>query len=50
VKSLLKSNAGKMLKRQIDKDAGERWREGLAMFSTLNGLQADVEAAFNIVE
>jgi hypothetical protein len=49
-KSLLKTNTGKVLKMQIDKDAGERWREGLGMFSTLDGLQADVEAAFNAVK
>ena len=45
-KSLLKSKAGKQLKKTIDKEAGERWREGLAMFSTLGGLQADVEGAY----
>jgi hypothetical protein len=49
-KSLLKTNASKVLKKQIDKDAGERWREGLGMFSSLDGLQADVEAAFNAVK
>lgn len=42
-KSLLKIVAGKRLKKEIDKGAGERWREGLGMFSTLGGLQADVE-------
>jgi hypothetical protein len=45
-KSLVKTKAGKRLKTQIDKDAGERWREGLAMFSTVKGLQADLEEAF----
>ena len=49
-KSLLKTNTGKLLKEQIDKVAGERWKEGLAMFSTLEGLQAEVEGAFNTVE
>jgi hypothetical protein len=49
-KSLLKSKAGKRLKKTIDKEAGERWREGLAMFSTLGGLQADVEGAFKAVD
>jgi len=48
-KSLLKTNTGKLLKKQIDKLAGERWKEGLAMFSTLEGLQADAEGAFNTV-
>lgn len=46
-KSLLKTAAGKLLKKKIDKDSGERWREGLAMFSTVGGLKADVEVAFN---
>ena len=45
-KSLLKSAAGKQLKKTIDKAAGVRWREGLAMFSTVGGLQADAEEAF----
>lgn len=49
-KSLLKTNAGKRLKKKIDKGAGERWREGLAMFSTVKGLQADIEDAFNGVD
>jgi len=49
-KSLLKSNAGKALKQKIDKEAGERWREGLALFSTMDGLQADVAEAFTHVE
>jgi hypothetical protein len=35
---------------KIDKGVGERWREGLAMFSTVSGLQADVEEAFDSVE
>jgi len=48
-KSLIKTAAGKKLKKKFDKGTGERWREGLAMFSTLGGLQADAEAAFNIV-
>jgi hypothetical protein len=46
-KSLLKTTAGKLLKKKIDKDSGERWKEGLAMFSTVGGLKADVEVAFN---
>ena len=45
-KSLLKTAAGRQLKKKIDKDAGERWREGLAMFSTIGGLQADADEAF----
>ena len=45
-KSLLKTAAGRQLKNKIDKDAGERWREGLAMFSTIGGLQADADEAF----
>lgn len=49
-KSLLKSKAGKLLKKTIDKGAGERWREGLAMFSTIGGLQADVESVFKGVD
>jgi hypothetical protein len=46
VKSLLKTKAGKKLKIKIDKGTGERWREGLAMFSTVGGLQADAEDVF----
>ncbi|KIM38351.1 hypothetical protein M413DRAFT_46322, partial [Hebeloma cylindrosporum] len=38
-KSLLKTAAGKCLKHKIDKGANERWKEGLAMFSTMEGLQ-----------
>jgi hypothetical protein len=49
-KSLLKTKAGKRLKKTIDKGAGERWREGLAMFSTVGGLQADVESVFKGVD
>jgi hypothetical protein len=45
-KSLLKTAAGKRLKKTIDKGAGVRWREGLGMFSTAGGLQADAEEAF----
>ena len=42
-KTLLKTQAGRNLKKQLDKEAGERWREGLAMFSTVGRLQADAE-------
>jgi hypothetical protein len=49
-KSLLKTAAGKRLKKTLDKEAGERWMEGLAMFSTLGGLQADGEEAFRGVD
>lgn len=49
-KSLLATAAGKQLKKTIDKGAGERWREGLAMFSTVGGLQTDAEDAFSCVE
>jgi hypothetical protein len=49
-KSLLKTKAGTRLKKTIDKGAGERWREGLAMFSTVGGLQADVEDAFKGID
>lgn len=45
-KSLLKTAAGKQLKKSIDKGAGERWKEGMAMFSTVGGLKADAEDAF----
>lgn len=45
-KTLLKTAAGRQLKKAINKGDGVRWREGLAMFSTLDGLQGDVEAAF----
>jgi hypothetical protein len=45
-KSLLKTKAGKRVKEQTDKGPGERWREGLAMFSKLDELQADVEEVF----
>ena len=47
VKSLLKTVAGAQLKKNFDKGAGERWREGLGMLSTVGGLQADVENALN---
>jgi len=47
--SLLKTNASKLLKKGIDKEAGEHWK-GLAMLSMLSSLQGDVEAAFNTVE
>jgi hypothetical protein len=46
-KSLLQQDNGKSIKEQADKEAGEHWREGLAMFSTAEGLQTDVEEAFN---
>jgi len=49
-KSLLQTAAGERRKKKIDKKAGERWREGLAMFSTVGGLQADAEAAFCAVD
>jgi hypothetical protein len=42
-KTLLKTQAGRTLKKRLDKEAGERWREGLAMFSKVGGLQADAE-------
>ena len=48
-KSLLKTKAGQQLKKKIDKDTGERWREGLAMFSTVKGLREDLaEASTNL--
>ena len=37
-------------KKKIDKGAGERWREGLEMFSTVRELQADAEEAFNCID
>lgn len=46
-KTLLKTPAGRKKKKHLDKEAGERWREGLAMFSTVGGLQADAEDVFN---
>jgi hypothetical protein len=49
-KSFLKTAAGKCLKMQIDKEGSERWKDGLAMFSTVGGLQADVEGAFRLVD
>ena len=49
-KTLLKTRAGRKLKKQLDKRAGERWREGLAMFSKVGGLQADAEDVFNRVD
>ena len=49
-KSLLKTKASKRLKKTIDKGAGERWREGLVMFSMVGGLQADVENAFKGID
>jgi hypothetical protein len=49
-KSLLKMNASKLIKIQVDKEVGEHWREGLAMLSTVDGLQADVEEAFHSVK
>ena len=42
-KTLLKTQAGRKLKKQLDKEAGERWREGLAMFSKVGELLADAE-------
>ena len=45
-KSLLKMKAGTRLKDQIDKGPGERWKEGLAMFSKLDELQRDAEEVF----
>jgi hypothetical protein len=45
-KTLLKSAAGRRLKNTIDKAAGERWMEGLSLFSTAGGLQADAESEF----
>jgi hypothetical protein len=47
VRSLLRTAAGKRLKHTFDKGAGVRWREGLAMFSTLEGLQGDATAAYD---
>lgn len=49
-KSLMETNAGKIIKKKLDKEAGERWREGLALFSTADGLRADVTEAFNTVK
>jgi hypothetical protein len=48
-KTLLKTQAGKKRKKQLDKEAGERWREGLAMFSKVGGLQGDAKDVFNCV-
>lgn len=48
-KSILKTKAGKRLKSTVDKGTGERWREGMEMFSTVGGLQADAEGVFNAV-
>ena len=48
VKSLLKLKAGKQLKRTIDKEPGERWREGLAMFSTLGGLRQTLRVLLRV--
>ena len=49
-KSLLKAKAGKVFKAKTDKEAGERWKEGLALFSTMDGLQADAASVFNAVD
>ena len=49
-KSLLKRNNGRFIKNKINKGVGEHWREGLAMFLTVDWLQADTEEAFNNVE
>jgi hypothetical protein len=49
-KSLLKTKAGKVFKAKIDKEAGEQWKEGLGLFSTVDGLQADAAWAFNTVK
>jgi hypothetical protein len=43
-KSLLKTRTGQALKQQV---AGTRWKESLAMFSTMGGLQEDIKEAFN---
>jgi len=48
-KSLLKTKAGKALKKEIDMAAGERWREGLALFSTKDGLPTDVAEVFSAI-
>ena len=48
-KSILKTEAGKRLKSKVDKGTGERWREGMEMFSMVGGLQADAEGVFNAV-
>ena len=42
-KTLLKIQASRKLKKWLDKEAGEWWREGLAMFSKVGELQADAE-------
>jgi hypothetical protein len=49
-KSLLQQGNGKSIKKQADKEVGECWREGLAMFSMAEGLQTDIEEAFNRVK
>jgi hypothetical protein len=46
-KALMKTKAGQKKKALIDKEDGVRWKEGLAMFSKVDELQADVQAVFN---
>jgi hypothetical protein len=45
-KALMATEDGKKQKSQVDKKEGERWREGLALFSKAGELKADLEAVF----
>jgi len=45
-KALLKTAAGRSQKAQIDQEEGARWAEGIAMFSTADGLKGDLKSVF----
>jgi hypothetical protein len=48
-KSLLAEEGGRQMIKKINGAGDSRWRDGLALFSTVDGLQADREAVFNLV-
>ena len=45
-KALLMTKAGRLQKAEIDQAEGARWAEGLAMFSTVDGLKGDLKSVF----
>ena len=49
-KLLPQTHAGKLLKNQIAKAVGEHWKQGLAMFPMLDGLEGDVKEVFDTIE
>ena len=46
-KTLLKTAAGRKEKEAFDKEEGERWMGGLALFSKASELKPDLEAVFS---